>query len=415
MEGPVTAAEGVVAISNSVYRVDRSYAWNYGHSPSLPRIRRIPTAPGARLFDKDVASPLGIAAGPLMNARWVAGYARLGYDVLTYATVTSVFRPAYALPNIRVVESREQAAVALRRPAANGAATLAVSLGMPSMEPDVWRKDVRRAKEALGRGQVLMVSVMGTLPVGGDPEALIADYARCATWAAEAGADAIEVHLATPDPFSEHAQMIFENVPLSAQILYRIRTSVGQPIIAKLGMFRAPRVLHETATKLAPWTNGFALVHGVTRRVVDEEGKAAFDGAGRDLADIVGADTFAVCARQVEEMLAWRKAGAWDRAVLGVGGITTVERALHLLHEGADAALVATAALVDPLFATRVRIAEAARRAEAAPVPTNGSGASAARRSGTGRARPRVKQADARRRRPATSTKSRKRRKPALR
>ena len=364
------------AISQTVYRSDRSYAWNYGHAPSLPRIRRIAPAQGARLFDRDVASRLGISAGPLLNAKWVAGYARLGYDILTYATVTSAFRPAYTLPNIRLVESREQAAVALRRAHANGAVTLAVSMGMPSMEPEVWRKDVRRAKEALSRGQMLLVSVAGTVPVGGDAEGLIADYARCATWAAEAGADVIEVHLATPDPFAEHAQMIFENVPLSAQILYRVRTSIGQPIVAKLGMFRAPRMLHETATKLAPWTNGFALVHGVVRRVVDEDGKAAFDGAGRDLAEVVGADTFAVCARQVEEMLAWRKAGAWDRTILGVGGITSVERALHLLHEGADAALVATAALVDPLFATRYREVAVPRDGGVAPGSKNGTRAS---------------------------------------
>ena len=393
----------MVAISQTVYRADRSYAWNYGHAPSLPRIRRIPPAQGARLFDRDIASRLGIASGPLLNAKWIAGYARLGYDVLTYATVTSAFRPAYTLPNIRHVESREQAAVALRRPHANGATTLAVSMGMPSMEPDVWRKDVRRAKDALGRGQILLVSVAGTLPPGGDAEALIADYARCATWAAEAGADVIEVHLATPDPFAEHAQMIFESVPLSAQILYRVRTSIGQPIVAKLGMFRAPRMLHETATKLAPWTNGFALVHGVVRRVVDEDGKAAFEGAGRDLADVVGADTFAVCARQVEEMLSWRKAGAWDRAILGVGGITSVERALHLLHEGADAALVATAALVDPLFATRYR--EAAVPPEAsAPLPTNGARPRARPRS----ASPREVRRQSRRSKRPTASKRRK-------
>jgi dihydroorotate dehydrogenase len=196
----------------------------------------------------------------------------------------------------------------------------------------------------------------------------------------EAGADAIEVHLAVPDPFAEHAQMIFENVPLSAQILYRVRTSIGQPILAKVGMFRSPRLLHETATKLAPWANGFVLVHGALRRVVDEDGKAAFEGMGRDLADVVGADTFAVSARQVEEMLAWRKAGAWDRAIVGVGGITSTERALHLLHEGADAVLVATAALVDPLFASRFREASA----QGAPVPLATNGANGAGRTRSG-------------------------------
>ena len=75
----------------------------------------------------------------------------------------------------------------------------------------------------------------------------------------------------------------------------------------------------------------------------------------RDRADVVGSDTFQVSSRQVEEMISWRKAGAWDRAVIAVGGLTTVEGARQVLREGANAALVATAALFDPQFAIRFR------------------------------------------------------------
>ena len=317
-------------------------------------MRRLPLGPGGKLFGRRLNSPLGISAGPLLNSKWVEGYARLGFDVLTYKTVRSAFHPAYNLPNIRPVENRGAAAVATRRPTASGL-TFAVSLGLPSMEPDVWRKDVRRAKEKIGPGQLLIVSVIGTVPVGGDAEALVADYARCAQWAADAGADAIEVRLAAPDPFEGPGHMIYDSLLLSARVLYRVKTTVSVPIVAKLGTFRTPRLLHDTATKLAPWVDGFVLVHGIQRRVVDEQGQAAFDGSGRDLAEVVGADTYPVASRQVEEMLAWRKAGAWDRAVLAVGGITTVERAHHVLQEGANAALVATAALFDPLFANRFR------------------------------------------------------------
>ncbi len=307
------------------------------------------------LFGRPLNSSLGIAAGPLLNSKWVEAYARLGFDVLTYATVRSTFQAAYALPNIRHVDNREQAAV-VSRPTNNGdGATIAVSLGEPSMEPEVWRKDLRRARERIGHGQVLIVSVIGTPHPGCDTETLIGDYAQCAGWAAEAGADAIEVHLATPDPFVEQPQMIFENVPLAARILHRTRTAVGVPVLARLGPFKTPRLLHETATRLAPWAHGFVLVHSINRRVFDDKGGPAFEGAGRERADVVGAQTFAVASRQVAEMLAWRKAGAWDRAILAVGGISTVERARDVLREGADAALVATAALFDPLFAARFR------------------------------------------------------------
>ncbi len=326
-------------------------------------MRRLPPGSGGLLFGRPLNSSLGVAAGPLLNSKWVEAYARLGYDILTYATVRSTFQAAHALPNIRHVDNREQAAV-VSRAAVNGGATIAVSLGEPSMEPDVWRKDLRRARERVGRGQVLIVSVIGTPRPGGDAEALIADYALCAGWAAESGADAVEVHLATPDPFVEQQpQMIYENVPLAARILYRTRTTVGVPVLARLGPFKTPRLLHDTATRLAPWAHGYVLVHAINRKVFDDKGSAAFDGPGRERADVVGAQTFTVASRQVAEMLAWRKAGAWDRAILAVGGISTVERARDVLREGADAVLVATAALFDPLFAARfrqIRIAEVA-------------------------------------------------------
>jgi dihydroorotate dehydrogenase len=79
----------------------------------------------------------------------------------------------------------------------------------------------------------------------------------------------------------------------------------------------------------------------------------AFPGSGRELAGVAGAEVYDTCRIQVEELLAWRKAGAWDRVVLAVGGLTTAERARAALDAGANAALVATAALADPLFAAR--------------------------------------------------------------
>lgn len=317
-------------------------------------MRRVPSGPGGKLFDHTLNSPIGVAAGPLLNSKWVEAYSRVGFDVLTYKTVRSMAMPAHALPNIRPVENREHAAIATKR-AIDSQPTLAVSLGIPSVEPEVWRKDVRRAKDRLGSGQVLIVSVVGTWAPGMDAEQLIQDYARCAAWAAEAGADAVEVHLAVSDPFAEQPQLIYENIPLSAQILYRVRTTMPKPVVAKLGVFRTPRLLHETATKLASWASGFVLTHGVRRRVLDDAGNAAFEGAGRDRATIVGSDTWPLASRQIEEMLSWRKAGAWDRAILGVGGITTVERADHLLREGANVVLIATTAIFDPLFAIRYR------------------------------------------------------------
>jgi dihydroorotate dehydrogenase (NAD+) catalytic subunit len=269
--------------------------------------------------------------------------------------VRSVARPAYPLPNITPAESREEVVVARRTGEVTAPGLLALSTGIPSQEPDVWRKDVRRAKDRLGAGQLLIVSVIGTPTPGGGATALAADYAQCAAWAAEAGADAIEVHLAGPRPEASDGRLVYDDLPLSAYIVDRVRAAVRVPVVAKLGGFRSARALHETLTKLAPWVHGFVLVHGIRRRLVDESGNPFFADKDRAVARVIGPDTFTLCSRQVEEGIAWRKAGAWQRALLALGGIASADQVRRTLRIGADVALVDTAALVDPLFAIRVR------------------------------------------------------------
>jgi dihydroorotate dehydrogenase (NAD+) catalytic subunit len=315
----------------------------------------MPAGPGVSIFDRRVNSPVGIAAGPLPNSRWVEAYARLGYGLLTYKTVRTVAHPAFLQPNLLYCRPGDPAvAEPAPRPLDPGRVTWAVSLGLPSADPEEWRADVLRAKSKIRPAQILIVSVVGTTMPGAPEEQLADDYGLCARWAADAGADVIEVHLSCPSTAGEQPQMVYENPALSVYIVDRVRRAVGQrPVIAKLGATRSPRALHELASRLAPRLDGFSLVNGIRRKVVKRDGTPAFPGEGRALSGIVGASVYSQCQVQVEELLAWRKAGAWNRAILAVGGLTTVERVSHALAAGADAAMVGTAALVDPLVAAR--------------------------------------------------------------
>jgi dihydroorotate dehydrogenase len=271
--------------------------------------------------------------------------------------VRTAARAAFPLPNVLFCRTGDPAvAVPAPRKPDPAAITWAVSLGLPSAGPEVWRADVRRARERLAASQLLVVSVAGTPATDGDPARLAEDYARCAAWAAEAGADVVEVHLACPDIAAEQPRMIFEDRDLAALIVHRVRRAVGShPVIAKLGAAESPRALHDLASRLAPRVDGFVLVNGLQRRVVRKDGTPAFPGPGRHLAGVSGGEVFEHCRMQVEELLAWRRAGAWSHAILAVGGITTVDRARALVGAGAEAVLVATAALADPLLACRYR------------------------------------------------------------
>lgn len=341
------------------YRIDRSFAWNAAHPPKLPpRPRRLPAGPGARIFDRPIDCAMGVAAGPLPNSKWILAFARLGYGLLTYKTVRTSARAAFPQPNLAHCRLGDPAVVEPRpRRALPGEVTWTVSFGLPSAAPDEWRADVQRARSKLPATQLLIVSVVGTPSEGGGDEQLADDYARCARWAAEAGADVVEVHLSCPNTSAEHPRMVYEDVPLSAHVVERVRRAVGsRPVIAKLGACANPRSLHDLATRLAPWLDGFILVNGLQRRVVSEDGSPALPGPGRELAGLSGAAVFDHCRIQWEELLSWRKAGAWNRVILAVGGITTVERAQLALGAGADAAMVATAAFTDPLIAARFRL-----------------------------------------------------------
>ncbi len=338
------------------WRLDRSYAWNASHPPKLPpRPRKLTSGPGARLFDRRVDSPVGIAAGPLHNSRWIEAYARLGYGLLTYPTVRSAARPAFPVPNLLPCTPGDPAVATPRpRPGDLAAATWAVSLGRPSPDPAEWRLDVMRAKAKLRPGQILIVSVAGTPTVDGGDEALAEDYAQCARWAAEAGADVVEAQLASPASTADRPPMVFENPALSVFVLDRVRRAVGQrPVVAKLGATKSPRALHELASRLATRLDGFVLVNGLRRRVTKPDGTPAFGGPERELGTVVGSGIWGPSTVQMEELVAWRKAGAWTKAILAVGGITSVERIRTALDGGAEAALVATAALTDPLIAAR--------------------------------------------------------------
>jgi dihydroorotate dehydrogenase len=311
-----------------------------------------------RLFDRRIESPVGIAAGPLINSKWLLAYARLGYGILTYRTVRTVERAAFPQPNLVSCRLGDPTVIEPHAPRRidPGDVTWVVSLGHPSPAPAVWRTDVARARAKLDSHQVLVVSVMGTPMPGGDSDHLAADYAQCARWAAEAGGDVIEVLLSCPHIASDPGQMVSDNPSLAAHVVEQVRRAVGlRPVIAKVGAAPSPRTLHELATRVAPWLDGFTLVDGLQRRVVKPDGTPALPGPEREVGRVAGGAVWDQCRVQVEELLAWRKAGAWDRVVLALGGITTVDRARAALAAGAEAAMIATAALTDPLLAVNLR------------------------------------------------------------
>ena len=344
------------------YRVERSYDWNYEHGPCLPRrAAAVPATPLKDFLGYPVGSRLGIAAGLLLNARWIGAYGRLGYDILTYKTVRSAARACYALPNwvfldpkilVRPEDARQRFAT-VPRPRA-GAEFSSVSFGMPSKDPKIWMPDVARARRGLGRGQVLVVSVVASPGAGASAREIVGDFADLAAMAREAGAQVVEANLSCPNVLTPEAQ-IYQDAALSREIGRAMtRAAKGIPVALKIGHLANGRPLDDFLRVLAGGVRAITMVNGFSRPVTGRGGKPAY-GKGREAAGILGANIFEPCAAMVESATETIRRNRLDLAVIAVGGVFGEAQAARYFDAGAAAVTMGSAPMFDPTLAMRLK------------------------------------------------------------
>ena len=228
------------------YDITQDYAWNYEHAPE-PVGDAVPGVGGEWLYcGVPVDSPLGIAAGPLLNGKWLLYYASLGFDVLTYKTVRSCERYV-----VRDAESSADCMGGWR--GAGGveccqrkmSGSWAVSFGMPSKPPSFWRDDVAATRSRLAKGKFLCVSVVATAQDGWSIDDLAADYAQCARWAVESGADGVEANFSCPNVSSVDGQL-FLNPTDAGIVAAQLREAIpDMPLLLKVGYIDNRETAHE--------------------------------------------------------------------------------------------------------------------------------------------------------------------------
>ncbi|HTK77478.1 MAG TPA: hypothetical protein VL371_19595, partial [Gemmataceae bacterium] len=301
------------------YDEHKTYEWNYEHAPD-PVPAEVPPVSGRWDYcGLPVASPLGIAAGPLLNGRWILYYASLGFDVLTYKTVRSSARACYSMPNLQPVRATRVAGGDAPLLAAESMAdSWAVSFGMPSRSPDVWRADVTATRRALPRGKVLSVSVVATPQPDWTPADLADDYARCARWAVESGADCVEANFSCPNVDSPDGQL-YQRPGDAAPVAARLREAVGRtPLLVKIGHVTDEHLAADLVTVLAPHVEALVMVNCIAACVAGPGGAMLFGGQRRGIA---GDAIRAACAEQVGLFGRVIRASGAALRLVGVGGI----------------------------------------------------------------------------------------------
>lgn len=335
------------------YQADQTYAWNYEHAPEPIEVD-VPPIPGDWTFcGRPVGSPIGIPAGPLLNGKWILYYSELGFDVLTYKTVRSGERPCFPLPNlVPVAVDRLHGHESSVRATTEPSASWAVSFGMPSMSPDIWRDDIEWTRSRLPSSKVLVVSVVGTVRPEWSLTDLAQDYARCAVWAAQAGADAIEMNFSCPNVSTCDGQL-YQTPADAALVANEVRQAIGcLPLLVKIGHVPRDEDAERLIESLSGVVDGLVMTNTLATTVITEDGRSLFDGQRRG---ICGRATLAASLEQTRlfgDLV--RRRG--DRLTLvGVGGASTAADVLNYLAAGANSVHLATAAMLNPTVGIDIR------------------------------------------------------------
>lgn len=341
------------------YDCEQSYDWNYQHAPQVTEGRFATrdscvggdSQAAARFLGLPVDCPVGVAAGPLLNGRWLLHYAQLGYDILTYKTVRSRARECYAQPNLQPIQPSTVSAGQVVEASDRMHGSWAISFGMPSQPPEVWTRDLAWTRERLPPHKVLVVSVVATAEPGWSLQEVAADYAQCAKLAVEHGAHAVEVNFSCPNVQSVDGQL-YQDVPAAIVVAETVRAAIPScPLVVKIGLVLSDAQATALFNALSPIVSAISMTNCIACRV-RRDGAWLFDGAPRGIG---GAAIREASIAQIAKFSKLRSQSSSTLELIGVGGIAEPAHARAYLQAGANSVQVATAAMLDLDLARRIR------------------------------------------------------------
>lgn len=344
---------------NPTYLIEKSYQWNYDNGPifegELPQRTKVKPI---KLWNYEIASPIGIPAGPLLNANFIGLYARLGFDLPVYKTVRTVKREAHLNPNCLYLNNQKsltendilaETTAHEQMPEKIEDISITNSFGVPSKPVEVWQKDIDLANRAMAKNQLLIVSCVGT--PGLKERNIIEDYALCAKLAVDAGAKAIELNFSCPNVVSKEGS-VYQDAIVSSEITKTVKKAIGQiPLMIKIGYFNDINHLAFVLKANAPFVDGIACINTIPMKVKNNDGNQALPGENRLTSGICGAVIHNLALNMVEKIAEDKHKNNYDFIICGSGGVTKPEDFDQFLNRGADISMSATGAMWDPYLA----------------------------------------------------------------
>src|SRR3989344_4415392 len=209
----------------------KSYESNYDEGPFGDFADGVKTEQkGTPTYDfhgQKIFLPLGIPAGPLLNSAFCKAAFEKGFDIAVYKTVRSKAFQCHPFPNVLAIHpDGDLTFEELKRPLIADTTyteplSITNSFGVPSKPAAVWQEDAKKAVQSAGKGQVLVLSFMGTVKPNQTQQELIDDYVLAARLSNETGAHILETNLSCPNIGNEG--LVCYNLEVTEKIVKGIR------------------------------------------------------------------------------------------------------------------------------------------------------------------------------------------------
>lgn len=363
--GHSRASAGRKSLSVSFYDPTKSYEENYLSGPygTFSDGNTVEEAgePMHEVFGHKVYTPFGIPAGPLLNSAFMKGAFDKGFDIAVYKTVRSNTYPCHPFPNVLAVHPGEHLTLERAQAEALVADTnytepisITNSFGVPSKEVSVWQDDFKTAMQYEKKGQLAILSFMGTVREGQSQNEFIDDYILAGKQAGETGAKALEVNLSCPNIGNEG--LVCYNLDVTEKVCEGLRAVIGNtPLILKVGYYKNNEDVVRLAEIAEKYANGISAINTVQATIVDEKGEQALPGPNRSRSGVCGASIKWAGLEMVARLKDARDKGKYSFSICGVGGVTTPNDYLEYRRAGADIVMSATGAMWNSNLAIEVK------------------------------------------------------------
>lgn len=348
-----------------------SYEDNYNEGPfgdfANPKKLVKQKAPEYNYLSLKVNLPFGIPAGPLLNSNFIKGAFENDFDICVYKTVRATSFPCHPFPNLLAVKKGGILTLEkLDKPIVvdgvfKDPITITNSFGVPSKNPAVWQEDVKKAISYARKGQVMVLSFMGTVKKDQTQKQFIDDYVLSAKLSYETGAKILETNLSCPNIGNEG--LVCYNLEVTKKVCAKIRKAIGNtPFSIKVGYYKNKKDLEKLAEIANEYVDDVSGINTLQATVVNSNGDQALPGPNRARSGLCGAGIKWAGLDFVRKLNEIKNKKNYKFSITGVGGVTTPEDYFEYRKVGADAVMSATGAMWNPNLAIEIKSQQRSRK-----------------------------------------------------